>query len=100
MKIRVALLVIIMLLPLTGCSIKVDYSYLNNPNQITSIEIVKCGEINSDGELPQTLISTVENIDQFLQDFEKIECFLIYTDPTAVGTNITAIKFCSKLSIN
>ena len=93
MKIRIILFAIILLLLLTTCFKNVNYKYLDDPDQIISIEIVKCGEINSNGELPQTLISKVENTNQFLQDFEKLECKLIFTDPTGVGTNIVAIKF-------
>ena len=93
MKARVTLLLIIILLSLNGCSKNVDYKYLHNSNQITSIEIVKCGEINSEGELPQTLISKVDDTEVFLKDFEKLDCFLIFTDPKGVGENIIAIKF-------
>ena len=93
MKIKVAFFIVAILLLLTGCPQKVSYEYLGNPKQIISIEIVKCGEIDSNGKLPQTLISKVENTNQFLQDFEKLECSLIFTDPKGLGTNIIAIKF-------
>ena len=92
MKKIIICLLIAFLLSFSGCADDVGYNYLNDTDLIKTIQIVQVGEIDSDGELPQVLISEIDNIREFLKDFEEMDCNLIFTDPKGVGTNTIAIK--------
>ena len=79
-----------------GCSIKAAYKFLQTPTEISAIEIVKVCEDETTGEIEQTTISTIDDIETFLKDFLQVDCHLIYTDPTGIGDNVLVIKIIYK----
>ena len=57
---------------------------------IMNIEIVEVEENTPD--ITQTVVSNIEDIDGFIQDFLNVDCFLIATDPRGISKNCVAIK--------
>ena len=56
------------------------------------IEIVKVSRDESTGEIEQTTISTIDDIEVFLKDFSQVNCYLIYTDPKGIDDSALVIK--------
>ena len=89
----VILIVILLCFPLVGCAssfkalTKTDFEFLHSLSEIKAIEIVKINEIEQIQNVSATppvidnapsfdVICTVQNIERFMEDFSKIECYL------------------------
>lgn len=75
-----------------ACEIQSEYKFLHDPSEISSIEIVEIGEENSQGNIEQNTIYIIENIEVFMRDFAKVDCYILYSDPTGIENNTTVIK--------
>lgn len=71
-----------------------EYDFLNSADKISEIAIVRLN-FDDDGVLMQTEIKKIENINEFLEDFKKIDCYIYFGDPisaTPEGIEDTVIK--------
>lgn len=75
-----------------ACEIQTKYEFLHDSSEISSIEIVEVGEKNSQGNIEQNTIYIIENIEVFMRDFAKVDCYILYSDPTGIENNTTVIK--------
>ncbi len=94
MKKFIGYLFIIFLLtsPLSGCEVKTKYEFIHDSPDISSIEIVKVGEESSQEIIEQTTISIVDDMERFIEDFNRINCYTIYSDPSGIEDNAVVIK--------
>ena len=91
-KIALLLCAIVLLTALSACEYKRDYNFLHDPSKIERIELVMIGEEDFEDEIGQSTVCTIEDTDAFIADFSALDCYLIYTDPTAVEAGKTVIK--------
>ena len=81
---------------LSSCKLllKGNYQFLREREEIASIEIVRIGSYldNITLEPRQTVLSKIENIDEFMNDFSKVNCSERFSDPTNPSEGETAIK--------
>ena len=80
------------LLLLTGCEIKSNYQFLNDTKNIVSIQIVQVTWDNSTHEFKEHTLSTIDDINMFLDEFCKLDCYSLYTDPLGIDDNSIVIK--------
>ena len=92
MKKLLCLFIVLIVVFAGGCSIKAAYKFLQSPTEISVIEIVKVSRDESTGEIEQTTISTIDDIEVFLKDFSQVNCYLIYTDPKGIDDSALVIK--------
>ena len=83
---------------LVSCRHQDNYSFLNNRNEISSISIVMVS-FDDAGQIVETELQQIENVDSFLEDFQKINCYTYYGDPlglTEEGVEASVIKIVYK----
>ena len=83
---------IVILIVIVGCKDEISYKFLHTTSEIDTIQIVKVGEVNERGENDQEIITTIENKDLFIEEFEQLGCYNLYTDPAGIEINTIAIK--------
>ena len=75
--------------------LKLEYHFLQSSTEIEAIEIVRLGKSKNDlGLIPkeQTVIGKVDNISEFLKEFEQLDCYLNINQPTKVEEDSIAVK--------
>ena len=79
---------------LSGCSFGVEYEFLHTTEEITSIEIVKLLEPETENtKFKDEVLSTVDDIDSFIEKFTEINCKTTSLgSPTLMSVYTTAIK--------
>lgn len=83
---------------LVSCRHQDNYSFLNNRNEISSISIVMVS-FDDAGQIVETELQQIENVDSFLEDFQKINCYTYYGDPLGIteeGVEASVIKIVYK----
>ena len=86
-------ILMILICVLSACSGKKAYEFINDESKISNIEIVRLGEYDQEkGEYQEQLISTVEDRETFLSDFNEVDCYNHWTDPTGVFEDDVVIK--------
>lgn len=102
------IVVILLCLQLVGCTslfkslIKTDFEFLYDPSKIKAIEIVIIGEVERIQDAPPTssviddkpnfdVVCTVQDIEQFMDDFSKIDCS-IASPPRSPSVGDVGIK--------
>lgn len=92
---KISLLFVISCLFLySSCRCSEEYNFLNPINEIKEIAIVKL-DFDDNGYLMETKIKTIENANEFLYDFQRVDCYIYFGDPTPAtpeGIEDTAIK--------
>ena len=91
-KIALCLSAIVIMLSFISCEISVDYKFLHDPSEISTIEIVDVLIGESSEGLKQETVCVIHDIDMFMDDFSQVDCYYIYTDPTGIEKDTTAIK--------
>lgn len=77
-------ILVVFLCALSAC-VKGSYEFLNDESEISAIEIVRLCEYDQENNcFKEQLISTVEHHSAFLSDFKKIDCKVIWSEPTGV----------------
>lgn len=93
MKKLLCLFIVLIVVFAGGCSIKAAYKFLQSPTEISVIEIVKVSRDESTGEIEQTTVSTIDDMETFLKDFSQVDCyFYYYANPTGIEDNALVIK--------
>lgn len=94
MKKIIACLFVIFLFSLlfSACEIRAKYKFLHDSSKISFIEIVEVGDENSQGNIEQNTIYIIDDIDAFIEDFAKVDCYILYSDPAGIENNTTVIK--------
>ena len=88
---------IILTCVLSACSGKKAYEFINIESEISSIEIIKLCEYDQEkGEYKEQLISTIQDHETFLSDFNDIDCYNHWTDPTGVFEDDIVVKISYK----
>lgn len=79
-----------------SCTRETQYHFLNDVGEIYSVEIVRVGD-DRQTATPSTpeldIITSISNIDVFLQDFYDLDCRSRFGDPRSINTGDIAIKF-------
>lgn len=92
-KIGSVLIIFFVILCLTCCSATVaPYEFLYTPEEIISIEIVAVGEEFIDGVIEHSTICKIEDTEKFINEFYQLDCYMHFTDPEELGTNVVSIK--------
>lgn len=86
------MLIVSVLLSCCGCIRKKKYEFLQDTANICSIQIVEIGKRDDNGEIKQTTICIIENIEAFLKDFSEVDCSSVFRDPAPLSGNETVIK--------
>lgn len=76
-------LIMVLNLFFCSCTHQPSYDFLNSSNTITSVSIVKV-TFDNNGEIVQTELKIIDNIDNFLEDFCQIDCRTYFGDPIGV----------------
>lgn len=83
---------------LVSCRHQEMYHFLNSADKISDISILAIS-FRENGEMIQTEIKKIDDINTFLDDFKSIKCYTYYGDPTGVtpeGSEDTVIKISYK----
>ena len=78
----------------SSCRYSEEYNFLNSINEIKEIAIVKL-DFDDKGYLMETKIKTIENTNEFLCDFQRVDCYIYFGDPipaTPEGVEDTVFK--------
>lgn len=82
----------------SSCRCSEEYNFLNPTDAIEEIAIVNL-HFGDDGYLIETKIKTIENVNEFLNDFQRVDCYTYFGDPipaTPEGIEDTVIKILYK----
>lgn len=90
-KLSLCLLIILSAALFISCNNRVKYQFLQSTSEIKSVEIVTVGDMKSI-ENNQTTVCVIDDVDEFLEKFNKLDCYRHFSDPQGVGTNSTVIK--------
>lgn len=93
-KIFTVFIVFFTLISLVSCKHEEVYSLLNPTDEISNISIVSLS-FDKNNKLIQKEIQKIDDVNSFLDDFRKIECYTYYGDPTGVtveGVEAVVIK--------
>ena len=91
-KALVIIMILILVFSLSACG-KGSYVFLNDESEISTIEIVRLCEYDQENNcFKEQLISTVEHHSAFLSDFKKIDCKVIWSEPTGVYEGDVGVK--------
>lgn len=93
-KIKVVITFIIVLAFTISCRHTEKYKLLNSMDDIIEISIVALS-FENDGSLQVTKCKTIENINEFMEDFRSVTCYTYFGDPVAAtteGTETTAVE--------
>lgn len=66
-----------------SCRQQEMYRFLHSTDEISDISIVAIS-FHEDGEMVQTELKKIDDIDAFLDDFRSIPCYTFYGDPAGV----------------
>ena len=80
----------------SGCSLRIDYDFLNDTSEILTIEIVVINEFVAYSEPLYETICLIEDEQEFLNDFSKIECNKRFSDPKEIYKNVPVIRIAYK----
>lgn len=97
-KVALFFILICLLSTIASCRHRTDYDFLDLPNLISSVAVVDLS-FDSDNRLIVTEVKEIDDIDKFLVDFNNIDCYVYYGDPTGVTPEgIQSLAF--KISYN
>ena len=93
---KIYMIIILMLTSviLSSCRHKETFQLLNEEVEISAISIVEIS-FDEEGEVIQTELNTIEDIDAFLDDFREVDCYTYFGDPTGItveGVEANVIK--------
>lgn len=80
---------------LSSCTHQTTYKLLNDESEISNISIINIS-FNENGEIIQTELQPIKNIESFLNAFKKLDCRIYYGDPAGIteeGQEACVIKF-------
>lgn len=66
---------------LASCRKSSAYDFLNPTNEISEIAVVELS-FRENGDLTETEIQKIEDIQEFLDDFQDLPCYVYFGDPT------------------
>lgn len=99
MKKTIPILIVSILLLLTSCGrVPEDYDFLNSTDDISEISLVNL-TFDENTKLIQTQLIVINNKNEFIKDFKKVDCYTYFGDPTGVtpeGDSTTVIKITYK----
>lgn len=88
---KILILLIVTLTFLCACRRKEAYIFMNETDAISYAAIVMIG-FDSKGELQQTEISRMNDINLFMEDFKAVNCYTYYGDPLGITEEQTGTK--------
>jgi len=91
MKTKIIISCFLLILFLGGCNVKAEYDFLYSVDEISAIEIVQVDEESQEG-FQQTMLAEIEDIETFLLEFNKLDCYSNYTDPIGIENGDIVIK--------
>lgn len=96
-KICAIVLIFTVLLSLYACRRKVSYKYMYDEDDIVEVHIVSFHNTD-DGDFYTEHVKTIENLDAFMEDFNSVDCFVWWGDPTGIdsrfdGENIVKLIY-------
>ncbi|MBO7216034.1 MAG: hypothetical protein J6V84_03455, partial [Clostridia bacterium] len=86
-------LLICFVFALSGCYLDVEYEFMYDASEIERIEIVELLEFDSENRrYNENIIVTIDNTEEFLQEFSEIHCEKIFGEPCMVESYMIVIK--------
>lgn len=76
----IVLVTVFLLLLLVSCRQASTYSFLNSTQKIEAISIVRL-TFDDNGDLSENEIKIIENCSEFIDDFQKMNCYNYLGDP-------------------
>ena len=92
MRRRLHISVVLFVLLLCGCYKQVEYPFLHEQTEISSIEIVMVGEPHEQGPNEQIVFVTIDDIDSFMEKLKNLNCYKHVGDPLGIWPNQMAVK--------
>ena len=80
---------------ISGCGKKVQYNFMQDQSAINRIEIVEVGEVTEVGGYmvhTQKTLAVITDIAAFMEEFNKMDCYYLYSDPIGIEAETTAVK--------
>lgn len=87
-----------LLIILSGCQKKVEYKFMYDQSEINTIEIIRVGEADESGVNEQEVLTSIDDINSFVDEFTQLTCYDHVGDPTGVYPDQIAIKVTYKNS--
>ena len=90
----VAYIILLILLLFSACKHEETYKFLKPIDEISAVSIVEIS-FSEGGEIIQTEIQIINDINAFFNSFTQISCYTYYGDPTGIteeGVTDTVIK--------
>lgn len=83
-KMQIMWVSIVLTFSMTACNVKSTYNFLHSAEQITSVYIVDV-QFDKEGNVQYTKHTTINNVDDFLDDFEEVSCRQYFGDPIGLS---------------
>ncbi len=91
-KIVICVYMICIMMVTSGCKIKTEYEFINEETRVSAIEIVLVGEGRPYTPNEQEVLTTINDINEFLSEFKELNCYKHIGDPLGIWPDTIAIK--------
>lgn len=87
--------IICLVITMSGCKIKSSYDFENDSSLIDNVEIVSINYeiVDNKENVSETTICEISDIEEFLIEFSKLNCYVYMGDPRGFHNDCIAIKF-------